>query len=56
MSRPEKLKMLNLNQEKEKLERKIRIKGLENQILKLGKELKQLELEKEALEEELVKS
>lgn len=56
LPRAEMIKTLSLNQEKEKLERKIRIKGLENQILKLSKELKQLELEKGVLEEELGRS
>lgn len=50
MPRKEMKKMLSLRQEKEKLERKIRIKGLENHILKLQKELKQLETEKKDLE------
>lgn len=52
MPRKEMKKILSLRQEKEKLERKIRIKGLENHILKLQKELKHLEIEKEELENE----
>ncbi|KAJ7385299.1 hypothetical protein OS493_016373 [Desmophyllum pertusum] len=50
MPRSEMMKMISLRQEKEKLERKIRMKGLENKILKLRKELSQLELAKGDLE------